>query len=536
MRVAGAALVYRYLPVKRKWVILVLCAVAVAVLVVVQRDGPSNVQLVIVQDEEDLSHAAVSPSRPSDVFRSTTSSSSSSSSSSSNSRHPARLPLPTSVPHQGRTLINQRAEHEPTSSLKTLLQHNPKSTSDVCNYYRTHKPLSWNHHGLVTNLTPAIEANCRELQKGSKREIKRVRGILNNWKNHMSDWRFLKKLQKCSYVRSIFSPDNFYTSNKERDFPLAYVFLFYDSPQQIVRLLKVIYRPHNIYCLHPDGKANRRIIEAFRNIATCLDNVFVPKELVKVTYQHFSMVDAQLQCFQQLSTTYNRWRWRYAMILCGKELPFSSNRIIVESLQSLRGASLIDVRHLAFGEYWERFNFFYWLDQRKGRIYRGGTRTNFLPRDVLLYKSSNYIGASRQFVEFLLRDEQVRDIRQFMFTALMPDEEFYATAYMLLAAPKGDKDGFKVGIARGAKKMYMSKTFFAVGSNPRPIKCTGRINHYSCLLSITDLKNLFALGSKSTYFFFNKYFVENDHVVMDCMEQRIVEQNRLEYERDCMPG
>jgi len=33
--------------------------------------------------------------------------------------------------------------------------------------------------------------------------------------------------------------------------------------------------------------------------------------------------------------------------------------------------------------------------------------------------------------------------------------------------------------------------------------------------------------------FFNKYFMEWDHVVMDCMEQQLVEQNMLEYKQDC---
>ena len=129
-----------------------------------------------------------------------------------------------------------------------------------------------------------MSADCQQLQAGNRSEITRVEGLLKNWKNDLSDEYFYQNLNNCSYIKSIFTADNFYISDVEKNFPLAYAVLFYDSPQQIVRLLKVIYRPNNIYCLHPDGKASKQLIQAFRHLASCLDNVFVPRQLVKVTY------------------------------------------------------------------------------------------------------------------------------------------------------------------------------------------------------------------------------------------------------------
>ena len=34
--------------------------------------------------------------------------------------------------------------------------------------------------------------------------------------------------------------------------------------------------------------------------------------------------------------------------------------------------------------------------------------------------------------------------------------------------------------------------------------------------------------------FHNKYFMERDHTVMDCLEEQLVVRNRLEYEKDCL--
>ena len=295
-----------------------------------------------------------------------------------------------------------------TNSSHNLVRSRPtdKPVSKACAHYRTQIPLTWNQQGLVTTVSPLVSANCQKLQAGNTSEIKRVEGLLKDWRNDVSDKEFYHNLKHCSYIKSIFSADNFYISDMERDFPLAYAMLFYNSPQQIVRLLKVIYRPHNIYCLHPDSKASKQFLQAFRHLATCLDNVFVPRQLVKVTYMHFSMVEAQMLCMRELSTTYKHWQWKYAMILCGKELPFSTNRVIVESLQSLKGASLVDVRSIPVREYWDRFNYFYKPNQQKGKLYKDKKRTDYLPWNVLIYKSSNYISASSTFVHYLFENKQ----------------------------------------------------------------------------------------------------------------------------------
>ena len=34
--------------------------------------------------------------------------------------------------------------------------------------------------------------------------------------------------------------------------------------------------------------------------------------------------------------------------------------------------------------------------------------------------------------------------------------------------------------------------------------------------------------------FHNKYFMERDHTVMDCVEEELVIRNKQEYERDCV--
>ena len=66
--------------------------------------------------------------------------------------------------------------------------------------------------------------------------------------------------------------------------------------------------------------------------------------------------------------------------------------------------------------------------------------------------------------------------------------------------------------------------------------CSGRNVHNTCVVSSGDLPLVYSKGVNLHHpvFFFNKYFMETDHVIMDCMEQRLVELNKLEYAQDCL--
>ncbi|CAI8011502.1 Beta-1,3-galactosyl-O-glycosyl-glycoprotein beta-1,6-N-acetylglucosaminyltransferase 3 [Geodia barretti] len=141
----------------------------------------------------------------------------------------------------------------------------------------------------------------------------------------------------CDEIRDEFN-NNFYVSQVEKDFPIAYIFVVYTNAGQVLRLLKSIYRPQNLYCIHPDARQGKRFKEFFTTVAKCLDNVFVVSKPVKVYYGHISITNAQLQCMQDLEK-YPQSRWRYVINLCGREVPVKTNREIVESLMKLRGYS-----------------------------------------------------------------------------------------------------------------------------------------------------------------------------------------------------
>ena len=124
----------------------------------------------------------------------------------------------------------------------------------------------------------------------------------------------------------------------------------YGRTAQIVRLFKAIYRPHNVYCFHPDGKSDAEYVSKFRHLSKCLDNVIMPQDLINVYWGHHSIMDAQMACLAELahSETRKKYKWKYAINLCGTELPLRTNREMVRALKPLyqQGLSAIDLDNM----------------------------------------------------------------------------------------------------------------------------------------------------------------------------------------------
>lgn len=67
--------------------------------------------------------------------------------------------------------------------------------------------------------------------------------------------------------------------------------------------------------------------------------------------------------------------------------------------------------------------------------------------------------------------------------------------------------------------------------------CRGWNVHGICIVSSGDLHRLkykVDLDNIQGPFFHNKYFMERDHAVMDCLEEQLVIRNKEEYKKECI--
>ena len=90
------------------------------------------------------------------------------------------------------------------------------------------------------------------------------------------------------------------------------------------------------------------------------------------------------------------------------------------------------------------------------------------------------------------------------------------------------------GVVPGGYDKRLEKRYFWMEnaiwmSHDDNITCHGIVVHELCIVGVGDLPEVL---KRSTGLFFNKYFAEHDKIVMDCMEEKILERNKLEYEME----
>ena len=371
----------------------------------------------------------------------------------------------------------------------------------------------------LTELQPAIEKNCSLLRAGDEDEVKRVKRLLRTWKDsgaqeHLGIWIN----RDCSDIARVFR-NNFYVSQEELDFPIAFAMLVHTDPVQIVRLLRTIYRPHNLYCIYPDAKQGTHFVSVFRKLAECLDNVFIPSELHEVYWGHFTIMDAELTCIYDL-LHFEGHQWKYMINIGGQELPLKTNREIVATLKGLEGASVIDGKPISQYYYIRRFwmvLFWKWIWNLPP-----------VPHGIKIYKGSHFFSFTRNFSEYALTDQKAVDFREYLIEVRIPEEEFYVSLYMFPEAP--------VKRLPEEEMPIVSLSTWDYKHDPVGFQhCTGgNFVHSVCILGVSELYNihLLGVGAKPHVFFMNKYHSENDHVVMDCMEEWLLRQNSIEYTHD----
>ena len=383
--------------------------------------------------------------------------------------------------------------------------------------------------GLVTVLEPEIpRRDCKKLMADDKTEARRIQAASKQWKNSLSDTVFLKQTQNCDQLRQTFN-NNLYNSILERDFPLAFTFVVNSSPQQVFRLLKLLYRPQNAFCIHYDVKTPPSIRQVFDNIAMCFSNVMIATKLEDVVWGYYTIMEAEMNCLRDLhryrESQSAELKWRYVINLCGKELPLTSNREMVSRLMALNGSSSVLPSEVSKEEMKKRIQFKAVLDKKRGKAVTSAIRLGAPPFGIKIYKGSSYNAFSYDFVHFILTNSTIQIIYKFFVNCKNAEEHFYASVYMMPGVPGGFNPKLRGRYFAVARAIWC----FNGRECQEGFYCHGQVLHTVCITNSADLPTIL----KSSTLFHNKYFVEMDHTVMDCLEERIVDKNRGEYRQEC---
>lgn len=388
---------------------------------------------------------------------------------------------------------------------------------------------------VVNKSHPVSSYQCTQLFQGNATLQKRVRASLNLWHSAISDETFIDELTaNCTATYNNFV-NSFYISKIEKSFPLAFEMLVYYKPiriQQYIRLLKNLYRPQNFYCIHIDKKSPAKWKQFVKTFSSCFPNIVVAKKQIRVEYARSSILYAHMECFQELLQMSHEWK--YVISLHGTELPLMTNKEIVETLVNLNGSNAIQKGVNAANLKDESRK---WLMYKVRSVYQGrwveltNETLGPIPYNMSVYKSAASANSalSRDFVQFILNDKKAKAYKRFLKNVHSGVEFFFATMNALPEAPGGyhtvsNEDDLPLVSQRDWVNVIIR--------NPHICK-ERKVVHDICIVSSSDLPRLKKASEKKQWLFHNKYFMEYDHIVMDCIERQLLQRNYHEFIQDC---
>uniref|UniRef100_A0A8C5DEL7 Uncharacterized protein n=1 Tax=Gouania willdenowi TaxID=441366 RepID=A0A8C5DEL7_GOUWI len=200
--------------------------------------------------------------------------------------------------------------------------------------------------------------------------------------------------------------------------------MFHDfqTVQNFERLLRAIYAPHNIYCIHVDQKSAVSVVSAIKAITSCFPNIFLAKWTENVTYASWSRVQADLNCMADL---YNSSiKWKYFINLCGQDFPLKTNLEIVRMLRSFKGENSLESEKMSEGKK-ERVNNVF-------KIVDGVTIVILIFYPHFLTDSTSL---EMQIFSLYLPDSRIQTLIEWAKDTYSPDEFLWATIQRIPGIP-----------------------------------------------------------------------------------------------------
>ena len=331
-------------------------------------------------------------------------------------------------------------------------------------------------------------------------------------KNHPTEQTIYDEYRhkNCSIVLKEKFP-NQAPKQEELDFPIAYTLQVYRSAPLLERLLRRIYMPHNVYCIHIDKKSSDEFRRAVIEIIRCLPNVFVTRKDVDVIYFHISILQAQLNCMMDLLQS--SIKWKYLVNLVGQDMPLYRNIEIVEALKRLNGFNNIEsqdmppkhLNRIAHVYEFQKISKGLWHSAYKYK--RISRRSLPPPNNITIYKGSTLAALTREFCLYSHHSELAKNLLNWLKHVLAPEECFYASLQRIPGVPGGYHGEQHEWIMR-AIRWYVW---------PSPPDCYGRWMRDVCVLSFGDLRWVMGRDMR-TKLFAQKVPFDFDERFFDCVD------------------
>lgn len=216
-------------------------------------------------------------------------------------------------------------------------------------------------------------------------------------------------------------------SREEESYPLAFILTVHKDLEVFLRLLREIYMPQNVYCIHVDAKAPLEYRMAVQKLVRCFKNILLASHSETVVYAGFSRLQADLHCMKDLAKS--DIGWKKVLNLCGQDFPIMSNLELVQYMQSKewRDKNMTPgVKQPVYMKYRTQFQH----KEDKGphfTVKKMQLKKGPPPHNLQVYFGTAYYALTRAFVDFALENPIAQDFLEWSKDTYSPDEHYWVT-------------------------------------------------------------------------------------------------------------
>ncbi|XP_072037355.1 beta-1,3-galactosyl-O-glycosyl-glycoprotein beta-1,6-N-acetylglucosaminyltransferase 4-like [Amphiura filiformis] len=335
------------------------------------------------------------------------------------------------------------------------------------------------------------------------------------WSAKTSKLQVIEWLWNCEEYKQYRRYPHKPMTSEEDDFPIAYIIVAHKDAAQIERLFRAIYQPQNIYCIHPDLKSPANFQHAIHKLASCFPNIIIPPKLENIQWGNFSRLMADIHCMRELLN--HPVQWKYLLNLCGQDFPLKTNLEIVQLMKTYNGKNYIEggkVGPDSDDNFAWRTRFKFYSNSSDGYIppQNSGYVKRPPPYNITIYKGDNYMAATREFVDFMVKDPRAIAFLQWCNDTYLPEETFPNSLHRSIGAPGGEITEMKESYIRFRKWAEDLK-------NP---SCRGKFVRQLCIFESNYLEHLYDVP----HLFVNKFYYDYDPITMQCMEELLDYRSR----------
>ncbi|KAM6930686.1 beta-1,3-galactosyl-O-glycosyl-glycoprotein beta-1,6-N-acetylglucosaminyltransferase 3-like [Xenentodon cancila] len=365
---------------------------------------------------------------------------------------------------------------------------------------------------------PEKACNCTGILQGDPAALEQAKilTITKDFKNriHLPDEYYINATQDCRSFKLNRKYITFPLSKEEKDFPLAYSMVVHHKVQNFERLLRAIYAPQNIYCVHVDKKSQTSVFHAIQAIVSCFPNVFLVSKPVSVVYAAWPRVQADLNCMADLYNSSTKWK--YFINLCGQDFPLKTNLEMIKMLKGLRGGNSLESEALPANKKW-RISYVHQIIN--GTIKTTEKRKDQPPFHLPIMSGNAYIVVSRGYIRSVLKESKIQSLIEWFKDTYSPDENIWATIQRIPGVPGSQWPNRKYDVTDMNAFARLVKWDFHEGSqdsmNAVYPACHGNHIRGICVYGTGDLQWLI----EHHHFFANKFDTELDPIAVYCLEK-----------------